>query len=650
MKLNGIKIENFGKLTNFSMDFSEGLNTINEENGWGKSTLAAFIRVMLFGFEGETKRNDLEKERKRYKPWQGGTYGGSLILETGGRRYRIVRLFGTRDKDDEFKLYDEDTGMPSNDYSDRIGEELFGLDSGSFNRTVMINQNDMETEATDGINAKLGNISDVTDDIDSYDAVAGKIKDRINRISHTRATGMLYQIRNSITELESDIRNKENVENSIKQKTEAIDNLREQLNRNKVEEEELYSELEKIRKQEIDAAAYRLSPEEIVVLAKYSSKFDHDETKEISGLIDEVAEARSKLSALISKEALADSIKPQPIAEKRVMNKWIIPVFVGLLFGIAGAAVIFAAHFDIGVILFCIGAALTIAGFVMKVIEDNKRSEKPDTSEYDRLCEEIDREKREVRAIQNKADEYLGKFDIGFSYETALSDLSDIKNDCRMFFAAKEKKRMFGQKHDLIEGDSAVISDRIKLVNRDTERLYEDINDMNHQLSQLMEELDELSAKEDKLKEEKERYRLLSRQETILIKTRDLLEKAKTGFVAKYNKPVAEGFRKYYRLLEGTDGDEYSFDANMNLRVEDHGDFRKPGFYSAGSMDKIELCFRMGLIDAMFRDEKPMIVMDDPFVNFDDKRLAGGKKMIEVLAGDHQILYMTCHQSRKPDQ
>lgn len=646
MKLIGIKIENFGKLSNFSMNFSEGLNTVNEENGWGKSTLAAFIRVMLFGFEGESRRNDLEKERKRYKPWQGGTYGGSLILETGGRRYRIVRLFGSREKDDEFSLYDEDTGIPSDDYSERIGEELFGLDAGSFNRTVMINQNDMETGTTDGINAKLGNISEVTDDIDSYDTVAGKIKDRINHISHTRSTGMLYQLRNSLTELENDIRNKDNVENSIKQKTEAIDNLKEQLNRYKAEEEILYSELEKIRGQEIDAAAYRLSPEEIVILAKYNSKFNGDETKEISGLIDEVANARSKLSALISKEALVENIKSKPVTKKRESSTWIILVFVGLLLGIAGAAVVFVAHFNPGVILFCIGVVLAIAGFVMKVFADRKQDEKPDTREYDRLCDEIEREKRIVRITQKKTEEYLSKFNISFSYETALNDLTDIKNDCRMFFAAREKKTMFEQKQNLITGDAREISDRIKALNKNSERLYEDINTSGSQLSQLMEELDELNAKEERLREEKERYIELSRQEMILIKTRDLLEKAKTGFVAKYNKPVADGFRKYYRLFEETDGEEYSFDANMNLRVEDHGDFRKPGFYSAGSMDKIELCFRMGLIEAMFRDEKPMIVMDDPFVNFDDKRLAGGKRMIEALALNYQILYMTCHKSR----
>jgi uncharacterized protein YhaN len=50
------------------VQFEDGINTFVQDNGWGKSTLAAFIRVMLYGFDGETKRNDIENERKRYRP------------------------------------------------------------------------------------------------------------------------------------------------------------------------------------------------------------------------------------------------------------------------------------------------------------------------------------------------------------------------------------------------------------------------------------------------------------------------------------------------------------------------------------------------------------------------------------------------------
>jgi uncharacterized protein YhaN len=53
MKLISLHIDNFGQFNNFDYVFEDGINQIIEENGWGKSTLAAFIKVMFFGFDKE---------------------------------------------------------------------------------------------------------------------------------------------------------------------------------------------------------------------------------------------------------------------------------------------------------------------------------------------------------------------------------------------------------------------------------------------------------------------------------------------------------------------------------------------------------------------------------------------------------------------
>ena len=70
MRLISCHVENFGKVSDFSFDFNPGVNNIVQDNGWGKSTLAAFIRVMFFGFDREEKRSELQNERKRFTPWQ----------------------------------------------------------------------------------------------------------------------------------------------------------------------------------------------------------------------------------------------------------------------------------------------------------------------------------------------------------------------------------------------------------------------------------------------------------------------------------------------------------------------------------------------------------------------------------------------------
>ena len=55
MKLLECHVDNFGKLSNYEYRFSESLTVIQEPNGFGKSTLAAFIKAMLYGFRGRAE-------------------------------------------------------------------------------------------------------------------------------------------------------------------------------------------------------------------------------------------------------------------------------------------------------------------------------------------------------------------------------------------------------------------------------------------------------------------------------------------------------------------------------------------------------------------------------------------------------------------
>ena len=93
MKILSCYITGFGKFTNKSFAFSD-LTVIKEDNGWGKTTLAAFIRCMLFGMEAGRGKAVETNERAHYMPWQGGTYGGTMTFVSAGRQYRVERVFG----------------------------------------------------------------------------------------------------------------------------------------------------------------------------------------------------------------------------------------------------------------------------------------------------------------------------------------------------------------------------------------------------------------------------------------------------------------------------------------------------------------------------------------------------------------------------
>lgn len=202
-------------MNNMEVQFEDGINTFVQDNGWGKSTLAAFIRVMLYGFDGETKRNDIENERKRYRPWSGAAYGGELVFESRGRNYRVQRTFGAKKSDDKCVIYDEATHAVTGMFTDKLGEELFHVDSASFVRSMYIGQDDCRTWATDGISAKLGNIADSTDDISNYENARQILKNVINRQSPTKRTGELYRRKYELDGMREQVRELDGIDRSI---------------------------------------------------------------------------------------------------------------------------------------------------------------------------------------------------------------------------------------------------------------------------------------------------------------------------------------------------------------------------------------------------------------------------------------------------
>ena len=189
MKLICLYIENFGGLSKFALNFEAGLTTINQPNGFGKTTLAEFIRAMLYGFLRKTKT--LEKNRRqRYAPWNGGSYGGNLVFEHEGQRYRIERTFGASPKGDTFALIDLATNRKSNRFSEEIGIELFGLDSDSFERSTYLPQMREEgTLSTAIIQAKLNDLVEDSNDVANYDKAIALLKAKRSALIPYRGSG-----------------------------------------------------------------------------------------------------------------------------------------------------------------------------------------------------------------------------------------------------------------------------------------------------------------------------------------------------------------------------------------------------------------------------------------------------------------------------
>ena len=125
------------------------------------------------------------------------------------------------------------------------------------------------------------------------------------------------------------------------------------------------------------------------------------------------------------------------------------------------------------------------------------------------------------------------------------------------------------------------------------------------------------------------------------------MEESKQSFTAKYMEPVMSGFKKYFNVITNNSADEYRIDADTNLTVIEQNLPRNIDSLSAGRQDLVGICLRMALVNAMYKEEKPFLIFDDPFVNLDDNNIKGGMKLLDEIAKDYQVIYFTCSESRK---
>lgn len=89
MRIDRIRVEGFGALSQVSYTLAPGLNLLEGANEAGKSTLLAFIRAVLFGFARKGSA-------QRYEVPEGAAFGGELWLSGAGERLLVRRARGRR--------------------------------------------------------------------------------------------------------------------------------------------------------------------------------------------------------------------------------------------------------------------------------------------------------------------------------------------------------------------------------------------------------------------------------------------------------------------------------------------------------------------------------------------------------------------------
>ena len=227
MKLLSCYIENYGKIKKQDFKFDGNLTSFCEQNGFGKTTLASFIKAMFYGLEPYRSNSKDFCERLHFCPFDGGKFGGNLTFEAGGKVYKIERFFGEKsDTQDECAVYLN--GKRTAEFGEDIGRAIFGIDAKSFERTVFISSDEIEISSTSSINAKLNNFID--GDEEDLDNALKALEAKRKEYKKSRAgNDAITAKKNEIDELNYAITNAKNVQAALEAKYEKHNASREKI-------------------------------------------------------------------------------------------------------------------------------------------------------------------------------------------------------------------------------------------------------------------------------------------------------------------------------------------------------------------------------------------------------------------------------------
>ena len=760
MKLISCNIQNFGTLSGFKKDFSDGLTVIKEENGFGKTTLALFLKAMFYGLPQTTKKRVEENDRVRLTPWQGGAFGGTLDFETNKKLYRIERFFAEKEKNDTFKLYDLKTGNLSNDFDRNIGVQMFGIDAESFERSVFVPQSSVESGLNTNLNAKLTGLVENSDDLSNYDSAVKSIEKRMKEYSVAGgARGLIAEKTKEAQDLSLRLKDAEAAAENLKRVNSELATFKNDFARLTDEQKKVRvsitaasdfaarQEQEK-RRAEIEESIKTSSEQLKKIVCRYPQGMPSDESfaeageneefyKTVSAQLemlksdttegaeleqlelffgenstseDEISAKKSDLKRLNELKLKAGILRPQvealpeKVQSKGLNTKYLMIAAISVLVG--GAVLsLFKTVLGIAVMLvgiLCIGVT---AFLYLKNIILNSQS----AADNPALKGELAGIETEAENLTATVKDFAEKFFPDEELNTALEKIDEgFKRYLRLKASVAERNRKIAERENSLTECSEALEDFYKIYGqyssqnvdrlaqighdrKEKSRLEAEIKSFTERLSELP-EVKELPEKdiefnrEELLKTEEqiaqqldilqgeitrkqaeanrltsaceqmpqleeqlenvlcERTELSERYE-VLDKTVNLLAKAKEDLSLRYLDRVKSGFEHYCEVLNGQNVDTM-VNTDLNFRVQQQGAAREKGYFSVGIQDMMSIAMRLALSDALFENEAPMLILDDPFVNLDDSRLKKALELLDLLANHRQIIYLTCHSSR----
>lgn len=678
MILNG-----FGRFENTQISVTDGLNLIYGENEAGKSTLQAFVKAMLFGFPSQ--RTDGEgrlPESKKYEPWSGADYSGTLeIVTDDGEFLRIERDFSKN----ECRVYNKHLQDITSEFPYikreglQVGEKLFNMDRNSFENSAYIKQGGtiVFQGARSGLFEKLTNLAQTGDESISAGNAVSVLKKAITSLGNNRTKNRPYNLamekhrkyKSHLNQIEE--KNKNMLEH--KNKLSVLETEIAQLG-SRIKREDALDELRPLlsEKKELNACANNYYQK-----AARVKEFKEEATK-LKDLIK-----KSDLNKNITQESVishikkaalgADKIKNMPEEDPDIIYRKISDhkkrrrtfssiAYVGIAISAAAALIFhpFIFAFTALFTIFLVAVLLKKSSYTEKEAESYLTIKRECTQsliiinafiesagfESANSFSDAKEKLNEIFKIKNNNDELKGKLEM---MESRIRDMEENLEETLIGFDTIEKV------NDRIKSIGQIILDSDFTENElSSKRDVELLNLYNTKRSEaggITLLLKEYLQSDDEIAEVFEKVEFLTQyldeielEKNALLIASNVIEEAAEKLKGKI---VPEINHKMGTILDNiTDGKYKTLAAglDMSLNTKSKETVRSIWEFSDGTIDQMYFALRIAVLDVFSEKEKVPVLVDEVFAYYDENRIKNALNFLLNFSKHTQVLLFTCKE------
>ncbi len=660
----------FGVLDRRTLTFAPGLNIVEAPNESGKSTLSAFLRVMLYGLS--TRDRGTLADKNRYLPWSGAPMQGTLELESEEYGDITLRRDTARANSPMGRFFATFTGtgdeVPGLTAAD-CGEALLGVPREVYERSAFIRQSGLAIEPNAELERRIAALITTGEEGASYSEAAAALKKQLNARRSNARNGQIPALEREIEASEAALNElrtlraeRAETETAIADLTAKEAQLREALSAHELADRQAqYLAREGAKRSADDAAREARIFRRMLEDSHVPPREVLEENKSRLRTVDELSRQQKDSERKREDARLALSsfdASGKPAALRPVGLLWLL-----LLIGcIAILPAVLLLHWEwpaaalygsvVGVVVF---AALLVLEWMRG--RDRQRMH---ASERAKLEAALRGAETTCEMLKSQATEVMEAVYAAIPAGDAISANSYVHENLARYDtlaqmeAQAQNKKQYYENYPVTDlGDVPVKP--VERPEKGREALQFELERTVTQRAEAQSRADHLAGQLQSIGDFAELEAALSQKRGQLAEAQEeydaialameTLERANAALQNRFSPELGKRAAEYFSALTGGKYDSLVLDRAFHALATESGESvpRDAALLSQGAGDQLYLAVRLAICDMVLPEDRHIpLVLDDALINFDDARCAAALELLVRAADTRQILLLTC--------